>query len=102
MFNTLMYPCFNIEALVREIVCPSIASCGNPVFNWMLCGRLPETQTITPSDTTQVIIPTAKNKYLESVVVKPVEATPLTVTPSTEEQTFSAGYYNPVVVEATA
>ena len=102
MFNTLMYPCFNSETLVGRILEPSLISCGNPVFKWLLCGRLPESPVVTPSSTTQTVVPTAKNKYLESVTVKPVEATPLTVTPSTEEQTFTAGYYNPVVVEATA
>ena len=102
MFNTLMYPCFNSETLVGAIIGQSLTSCGNPVFEWLLRGRLPETPVVTPSSSTQTVIPSAKNKYLQSVVVTPVETTSLTVTPSTEEQTFSAGFYNPVVVEATA
>ena len=101
MLNTLMYPCFNTEALVGTFLNGPIVSCGNPTFAWLLNGRLPETRTVTPNNTTQVVIPTAKNKYLESVTVNPVDTTPLTVTPSTEVQTFSAGYYSPVVVEAT-
>jgi hypothetical protein len=102
MINTLHYPYFTNDALVREIIGYGVSSCDNPVFNWLINGRLPETRIVTPSDTTQIVTPSAKNKYLESVVIEPVEVTPLTVTPSTEEQTFSAGYYNPVVVEATA
>lgn len=102
MINTLSYPFFNNEALVLEILGGQIARCENPVFSWLISGRLPETRTVTPSGETQTITATARNKYLETVVVEPVEATPLTVTPSTETQTFSAGYYNPVVVEATA
>jgi hypothetical protein len=102
MFNTLIYPYFNAETLVSSVIGQHICDCGNPVFEWLLRGRLPETITVTPSTITQTITPSAKNKYLQSVVVTPVETTSLTVTPSAEEQTFSAGFYNPVVVEATA
>lgn len=101
MFNTLSYPCFNIGALVGNVIGETVTSCGNPIFNWFLCGKLPESPVVTPSDVTQVIVPSANNKYISSIVVSPITTTALTVTPSTEEQTFSAGYYRPVVVEAT-
>ena len=92
----------NSAGFVNFIISDTICGCQNPVFNWLLCGRLPETRYVTPSASTQTIVPSARNRYLESVVVSPVETTSLTVTPSTEQQVFSAGYYNPVTVEATA
>lgn len=102
MFNTLIYPGFNSEALVLSMIGEPIQGIGNPVFEWLLRGRLPENPVVTPNGDTQVVVASAKNKYIESVTVKPIETTSLTVTPSAEVQTFSAGYYNPVVVEATA
>lgn len=45
---------------------------GNPVYNWLLYGRLPENPVVTPEEYPQYIEPSAKNRYLQSVTVLPV------------------------------
>lgn len=96
------YPYFTPLSLAEYTINPVLESCGNPVFNWLAFGKLPENPIVTPSNNTQYIQPSAKNRYLQSVTINPVVTTSLTVTPSTSVQTFTEGYYNPVTVEATA
>ena len=38
-------------------------------MSWFLNGKLPETITVTPGKTAQVVRATAKNRYLEEVIV---------------------------------
>lgn len=102
MVQVGQFPNFSPLSLVEYMVMPGLNACNNPVFNWLTFGRIPENPVITPNGNTQVVYPSAKNRYIQSVTVKPVSTTPLTVTPSTSVQTFTDGYYNPVTVNATA
>lgn len=74
MFPT-QYPVFTPLGLVGMIVNPGICRCGNPVFNWLAFGKLPENPIVTPTTSTQLIAPTSVNKYLQSVTVKPIPTT---------------------------
>jgi hypothetical protein len=47
-----------------------------PVARWLTFGQLPENPVVTPNTTTQVVRPSAENKYLESVTVNPIPTTP--------------------------
>lgn len=48
----------------------------SPLAVWFAFGKLPENPVVTPSTTTQVIIPSAENKFLQSVTVNPIPTTP--------------------------
>lgn len=66
-----MYPCFEYQLLNTETYAKSFCSCGlSPVFNWFLNGKLPETITVKPSTSVQVITATAKNRFLDKVIVE--------------------------------
>lgn len=103
-----MFPCmlnyssFTTMTNVECHVSRGMGLCKNPVFYWLAFEKLPENPVVSPSGSTQVVAPSAVNRYLQTVTVNPVSTTSLTVTPSAEVQTFSDGYYNPVTVEATA
>lgn len=47
----------------------------SPISRWLAFGKLPENPVITPNTTTQVVIPSAENKFLQSVTVKPIPTT---------------------------
>lgn len=50
----------------------------NPVYNWLLYGKLPEDVVVTSSNVTQFITPSARNRYIASVTILP--ATPIVST----------------------
>lgn len=52
----------------------------SPIFTWLMYGKLPETTTVVPSRVDQSITPSAKNRYLEEVIVKGISAVTQTVT----------------------
>jgi hypothetical protein len=47
-----------------------------PLTRWFAFGKLPENPVVTPNATTQVIRPSANNKFLETVTVEPIPTTP--------------------------
>lgn len=75
-----MFPCmttykyFNPLANVQFHL-RGLSYCKNPVFSWIAFGKLPQNLVVTPSATTQVVYPTAPNRYLQSVTVKPIPTT---------------------------
>jgi hypothetical protein len=47
-----------------------------PLTRWFAFGKLPENPVVTPTSSTQVVIPSAENKFLESVTVNPIPTSP--------------------------
>jgi hypothetical protein len=47
----------------------------DPLFAWFAFGKLPENPVVTPSTSTQVVMPSAENKFLQSVTVNPIPTT---------------------------
>jgi hypothetical protein len=52
--------------------------CGNtsPLVRWLAFGKVPENPVVTPNSSTQVIRPSAENRFLETVTVEPIPVTP--------------------------
>lgn len=73
-------------------------SCGSVIYKILHC-KLAENPVITPSTSNQVVAPSSKGRYLQSVTVKAVSKT-LDVTPSSSVQTFTDGPYSTVTVQA--
>lgn len=45
---------------------------ASPLAHWLAFGKLAENPIITPSNSEQVVEPSAANRYLESVIVKAI------------------------------
>jgi hypothetical protein len=71
MISPLSCPTMNYGVLLA-----STLTTLNPLTVWLTFGKLPENPVITPNTTTQVITPSAINRYLESVTVNPIPTTP--------------------------
>lgn len=71
MLSPLNFPCITYGVLLRNNFCTL-----SPVVRWLAFGKLPENPVVTPSTTTQVIVPSAENKFLQSVTVNPIPTTP--------------------------
>lgn len=48
----------------------------SPLARWFAFGKLPENPVVTPTTSTQVIRPSAENRFLETVTVEPIPTTP--------------------------
>jgi hypothetical protein len=72
MITPLNLSNINGMSIIREHHCSNIPT----IFYWFAFGKLPENPVITPSTTTQVIYPSANNKFLQSVTVNPIPSTP--------------------------
>jgi hypothetical protein len=85
----MIYPCFEYQLIdsgsVAESFCNSEAM--TPLMRWLLEGKLGETFVVVPSQQQIVIRPTAKNRYIEKVIVTPI---PETATPTTSGSTSGA------------
>jgi hypothetical protein len=71
MLSPLNFPCITYGALLKNNFCTL-----NPVVSWLAFGKLPENPVVTPSSTVQVIIPSAENKFLQSVTVEAITTPP--------------------------
>lgn len=69
------------------------------IVNYLLTYKLPEDYTVVPTMENQMVTPSAKNRYIRSVLVKGVD-NPLTATPISTQQIFTDGPYSIVTVEA--
>ena len=70
MAYVLQFPTFTQYEQTVSICDRSGYISRSPIFAWMMYGKLPETTTVVPSRVDQSIIPSAKNRYLEEVIVK--------------------------------
>jgi hypothetical protein len=97
MLSPIVFPSITYGLILQN----RLGHC-DPITAWLTFGKLPENPVINPSSSTQVVIPSGRNKFLNSVIVNPITTTDLSVTPSAEEQVFSDGPYGTVTVAATA
>jgi hypothetical protein len=70
MLSPLNYSSITFGTFLRTSLCNI-----PPLMNWLAFGALPENPVVTPNTTTQVVIPSAENRFLQSVTVKPIPTT---------------------------
>jgi hypothetical protein len=71
MLTPLIFPNLTYGALLGSRFCGNV----NPIVRWLAFGKLPENPVVTPNTTTQVIRPSAENRFLETVTVEPIPTT---------------------------
>jgi hypothetical protein len=71
MLSPICYSSITFGTLLRSNLCGI-----SPLMGWFAFGKLPENPVVTPSTVTQVIIPSAENRFLQSVTVNPIPTTP--------------------------
>lgn len=64
--DILKIPYYTPMTLISHF-CPT--AYNSPLYNWLVWGRIAENPIITPSMRTQVVTPSGKNRYLDSVTV---------------------------------
>lgn len=64
--DILQYQFITPYSICYDFICTRLTS---PLPQWYLNGKLAENPVVEPSTDTQVILPTARNRYLESVTV---------------------------------
>lgn len=69
--SPLNYSRFNGYSFLSFMLSPACSQ-ACPVLNWLAFGQLPENPVVTPSSSVQVVYPSAKNKFLQSVTVEAV------------------------------
>lgn len=101
---SIIFSPFNNYSLVTPFTyAAEFCSAGVPVISYLLNMKLPENPVVSAATTTtQVITPSAKNRYIQSVTVEKVSTKTLNVTPTSSVQTFTDGPYGEVTVQATA
>jgi hypothetical protein len=72
MLTPLMFPNISYGVILGSNFCGNI----NPIVRWLAFGKLPENPVITPSTSTQVVLPSAENRFLQTVTVEPIPTTP--------------------------
>lgn len=58
---------YTTPSILVDSFCSTIKN--TPIYNWLMWGRIAENPVITPSMQTQEVMPSAKNRYLNSVKV---------------------------------
>jgi hypothetical protein len=72
MLSPISYSSLSYGSLLRDNFCCNVP----PIIGWFAFGKLPENPVITPNTTTQVVVPSAENRFLASVTVNPIPTTP--------------------------
>jgi hypothetical protein len=72
MLTPLMFPNLTYGVILSSRFCGNVT----PLVNWLAFGKLPENPVVTPSTSTQVVRPSAENRFLETVTVEPIPTTP--------------------------
>jgi hypothetical protein len=72
MLTPLMFSNVTYGTILSSRFCCNV----NPLVNWLAFGKLPENPVVTPTSSTQVIRPSAENRFLETVTVEPIPVTP--------------------------
>lgn len=72
MLTPLMFPNLTYGVILGSHFCGNVS----PLVRWLAFGKLPENPVVTPSSSTQVIRPSAENRFLETVTVDPIPTTP--------------------------
>jgi hypothetical protein len=71
MISPTLFPCLTYGGILRTQFCNS-----NTIPNWLAFSKLPESPVVTPTNSVQVITPSAENRYLSSVTVEAIPTTP--------------------------
>ena len=102
--SIIFSPFSNYNLVTPFTYAADFCNAGVPVISYLLNIKLPENPVVSASTTTttQVITPSAKNRYIQSVTVEKVSTKTLNVTPTSSVQTFTDGPYGEVTVQATA
>lgn len=74
MISPLFYSYFNAFSFASGFIQPRISTIS-PAISWIAFGKIAENPVITPNSTVQVVVPSAANRYLESVTVSAVANT---------------------------
>ena len=80
MAYVLQFPTFTQYEQASAICNRDGCITRSPIFAWLMYGKLPETTTVVPSRVDQSITPSAKNRYLEEVIVKGIATVTQNVT----------------------
>lgn len=99
MFTCLQYPTVSSESVVIYAIDRSGSLQKNPVYNWMLFGKIGENPVVSPAYYTQVTTPSGKNRVLTEVTTLPIQ-------PSTQAVTLAVNatstYTTPGLTSATS
>jgi hypothetical protein len=71
MLSPSCYLSLTYGSLIQNNFCCNIP----PTFNWFAFGKIPENPVVTPTANTQVIAPSAENRFLQTVTVNPIPTT---------------------------
>jgi uncharacterized protein YjdB len=78
MFYVLQYPNFTAYDYAARFANRDDAVSSNPVFNWLIFGKLPEAQTADPAYYDEYFRPTGQNRYISEFTVKAIPVNELT------------------------
>lgn len=78
MFYVLQYPNFTAYDYAARFANRDNAVSSNPVFNWLIFGKLPEQVTVDPAYYDEYFRASGQNKYLGELTVKAIPVNKLT------------------------
>jgi hypothetical protein len=73
MLSPSCYSSLTYGSLLRNNLCTI-----SPLFSYFAFGKIAENPVVTPNTTTQVVHPSAENRFLQSVTVNPIPTTTTT------------------------
>jgi uncharacterized protein YjdB len=80
MFYVLQYPNFTAYDYAVRFANRDGVVTSNPVFNWLIFGKLPESQTAEPAYFDEYFRPNGRNRYISEFTVKAIPVNNLTAT----------------------
>jgi hypothetical protein len=78
MFYVLQYPNFTAYDYAARFANRDGAVTSNPVFNWLIFGKLPESQTVDPAYYDEYFRANGQNRYISEFTVKAIPTNTLT------------------------
>jgi uncharacterized protein YjdB len=78
MFYVLQYPNFTAYDYAARFANRDDAVSSNPVFNWLIFGKLPESFSEDPAYYDKYFRPTGQNRYISEFTVKAIPVNELT------------------------
>jgi hypothetical protein len=78
MFYVLQYPNFTAYDYAARFANRDDAVSSNPVFNWLIFGKLPESFSEDPAYYDRYFRPTGQNRYISEFTVKAIPTNNLT------------------------
>lgn len=78
MFYVLQYPNFTAYDYAARFANRDDAVSSNPVFNWLIFGKLPEQVSVDPAYYDEYFRPSGQNRYIAELTVKAIPVNTLT------------------------